>query len=99
MVAVIGPVHKKILLLLALYLLFSVVIVAFDQHGPVPDKTCAICAMSSFLSSAVVQSSFIPEVQLTTQCTYIIDGAPRRSFLATTSGISYRGPPLPISFL
>jgi hypothetical protein len=97
--AAIRPIHKKMLLLFAVYLLLSVAIVAFDQHGPVPDETCAICAMSSSLSAAIGQFGFIPEFQLTTERAYFTEGDHSRNFFAATPGISYRGPPLPNSFL
>jgi len=89
------PIHKKIFLLFALYLLFSVAVVAFDRHGPLPDRTCLICTMGSFLSSAVGESTFSPETLLTITLSYLPERACTSIFLAGTSGISLRGPPLP----
>jgi hypothetical protein len=86
-------IHKKLLFVFALYLLFSVVAVAFDHHGPAPEKQCLICAMAWSLSSAVAQSGFIPEVQFTVHPACVT--AEARSFhtFVMSSCMSYRGPP------
>ena len=95
----IRPIRKKIVLLLAAYILFSAVIVAFDHHGSARDQRCAICALSSFLSSAVVESDFVAEVQLTEQFALSTEDAGSRRFFAAIPGISYRGPPRPDNLL
>jgi hypothetical protein len=97
--AAMKPIHKKILFFFALYLLFSVIVVAFDRHGTVPDKTCLICAMSSSLSCVVGQSNFVPEAPHSTECAYLVGEGYGLEFFDIVSGISYRGPPRPIRSL
>ncbi len=85
--------HKELLFVFALYLLFSVVIVAFDCHGPAPEKGCVICAMAWSLSSAVAQSGFVPDAQLAVHSRCVVPEV--RSFRASSlsSCLFYRGPP------
>jgi hypothetical protein len=56
------PLHKGALFLFALYLFFAMAAVAFDPHGALPSKTCAICFLGTSLSSAINQSYVIPKV-------------------------------------
>ena len=87
------PLHKKLLVLFAVYLLFSVIIVAFDHHGPVPDKKCAICSMGSSLFSAIHQSSAVPEIVCNGQYLGMVDHTEHLAASVAFSDIVYRGPP------
>ena len=86
-------IHKKLLFVFALYLLFSVVVVAFDHHGPVPVKGCVICAMAWSLSSTVAQSGFVPDAQFTVHSACAVPEDRIFRTLSMSSCLFYRGPP------
>lgn len=91
----IEPMHKKLLLLFALYIFCSVVVVAFDPHLAAPSKTCAICFMSGSLFSAVNQSHVILEIDLNKEYVSLAESVHFFASSAIPSSLSYRGPPLP----
>ncbi|HUJ90541.1 MAG TPA: hypothetical protein VLX12_10125 [Syntrophorhabdales bacterium] len=95
------PAHKRLLLLLfSAYFLCAVITVAFDLDRATPSKTCAICFMNGSLSSAVGQAFVVVEIDLKQEYAHIFEEASSFNTSVRYSGLSYRGPPLPIvSFL
>ncbi len=82
-------------LLFAVYLLCSVFAVAFDYDRATPSKTCAICFMNNSLSSAVSETPVTPEIDLRKEYLSLGEEISPFNGSAISSGLSYRGPPLP----
>ena len=93
----IKPFHRRVLFLFAVYLFFAVAAIAFDPHGALPSKTCAICFMSGSLFSAIGQAYVLPEVFCNAQYAVLIHRPCECSGPVTFSGLSYRGPPLTVT--
>jgi hypothetical protein len=93
------PTHRRLLFIFSLYLFFAVTMVAFDPHGAIPSKTCAICFMGSSLSSAVGQAHVTGEVYCDRQYVRLAEEICRVCCLNPFSAVSYRGPPLPSASL
>ncbi len=88
-------VRTRCLLFFALYLLLSMIAVAYDYHDPSQNNTCPLCFMRSSLSSAAGQASFVPQIDGHPLCLILVERT--KPFWSTvfTSGVPYRGPPSP----
>jgi hypothetical protein len=84
---------KIFFLFFTVYLLFSVVYVAFDPHQIVSSNTCSLCSLKKSLSSAISQFPVITEVDLNRVYTFWIEKIFYFEMLASYPNLSYRGPP------
>jgi hypothetical protein len=93
------PSHKTLLFFFSVYLFFAVTMVAFDPHGAIPSKTCAICFMGISLFSAVGQPHVTGDVYCNTQYVRLAEEICRFICPASFSAVLYRGPPILPAFL
>lgn len=91
-------VRTRRLLLFAVYLLFSMIAVAFDYHDPSQSNTCPICFMLSSLSSGVGQASFVPQIDSHPLSLILVERTEPLWSVVFTSDVPYRGPPSPEGF-
>jgi len=57
-----GKRRTALLLFFVVYLLFSVLAVAYDYHNPSETKFCPLCFMRGSLSSTMVEACFVPPI-------------------------------------
>jgi hypothetical protein len=84
---------KVFFLLFTVYLSFSVIYVAFDQHWGAPSRTCALCSFNKSLSSAINQVPVITEVDLNKIFIFWSEKKFYFEGLTFYPNLSYRGPP------
>jgi hypothetical protein len=85
--------RKKYLLFFAVYLFLSMVGVVFDYHDPAHRGACAIWLARGSLSSAVNQTNFVPQADMTAVCLGPAEETPQFRSAISFSSASYRGPP------
>jgi len=88
------PIPRRLLFLFSVYVFFAVMMVAFDPHGAIPNKTCSICFMGASLFSAVGQAHVTGEVYWHRVYLPLAEETCRMYGLISFSAVSYRGPPL-----
>jgi hypothetical protein len=78
---------------IAAYLFLSLVGIAFDYHDLARSSACPLCFMGGSLSSAVNQTNFVPQADMSAVCLGPAEEKPQFRSGVTTSCTSYRGPP------
>ena len=85
--------RTRCLLFFAVYLLLSIIAVAYDYHDSSQSKTCPICFMGSSLSSAVGPASFVPPIPDHPLSLILVERTEPLWSAIFTSDVPYRGPP------
>lgn len=87
-------VRAACLLFFALYLLFSIIAVAYDYHDPSHSKARSYRFMRRSLWSVVGPASFVPQVDDHPLCLVLVETREPLRSAVFTPGVPYRGPPL-----